>query len=188
LKGNLKNPKYHSTDWKTAMSKYEPLAHLLSSTDAEELSLDFAEIERALHAGLPPSASAYREWWANDKTHSQAKAWMAAGWQVWSVDLAGQRVVFRRNGAAVRPPGRPQRTTPSGSIQISIDALSSAALKQIDDQVRQTGGDRAAAIISILNATGAEHRRAVFDWFEANRAAKPGPSSADLIREDRDAR
>ena len=78
--------------------KYAPLHRHLSNLDAREWATTFREIERILSAKLPPSAHTYREWWANDRTHTQAIAWMLAGWKHVSVDLRTETVVFRRVG------------------------------------------------------------------------------------------
>ncbi|GAB6390927.1 MAG: hypothetical protein MdMp014T_0300 [Treponematales bacterium] len=61
--------------------------------------LTFSDIKRILGFPLPPSASVHRPWWANDVSHSQAKAWLDAGWQVESVSL-GQSVTFVKAGTS----------------------------------------------------------------------------------------
>jgi hypothetical protein len=80
------------------MGKYEPLAARLQSNAQDEWTASFAEIEKVLGFALPPSARRYREWWANQRGpgHSQAKGWQEAGWQVWKIDLAAERAIFRR--------------------------------------------------------------------------------------------
>ena len=78
--------------------KYSPLhAHLSRSTQLEE-RLSFDEVERILGAPLPPSARKYQMWWANGG-HTQADAWLNAGFRVETVRL-GSSVVFRRATAA----------------------------------------------------------------------------------------
>lgn len=83
------------------MGKYVPLAEHLGGRDEDEWASSFAEIEGILGFSLPPSARKYREWWGNQTGagHSQASGWQDAGWQVWKVDLDGERVVFRRRVA-----------------------------------------------------------------------------------------
>ncbi|HLL32211.1 MAG TPA: type II toxin-antitoxin system VapB family antitoxin [Allosphingosinicella sp.] len=80
------------------MGKYESLAARLESASANEWSATFAQVEQVLGFPLPPSARKYREWWSNQAGtgHSQARGWQDAGWQVWKVDLAAERVIFRR--------------------------------------------------------------------------------------------
>lgn len=89
------------------MGKYEPLTRHLHATGPEEWSASFGEIEDVLGFSLPQSARKYREWWGNQSGagHSQAKAWQDAGWQVWKVDLAGERVVLRRTSRSASPAG-----------------------------------------------------------------------------------
>jgi hypothetical protein len=49
-----------------------------------------------LERPLLPNARARRDWWRNRHVHAHAyHGWLAAGWRVASVDLAGQRVTFR---------------------------------------------------------------------------------------------
>jgi hypothetical protein len=81
--------------------KYDPLELLLAalpdSTSSKRFS--FAEIEAALRDKLPRSASAHREWWANQTDvadRSQARAWTNAGFEVSEVDQSAKWVVFRR--------------------------------------------------------------------------------------------
>jgi hypothetical protein len=49
--------------------------------------MSFSEIED-LVGSLPPSAHTWRAWWANDRSHVEARdGWLAAGWQVQMPDL-----------------------------------------------------------------------------------------------------
>lgn len=83
------------------MGKYEPLSSRLNRERENAWTATFPEIENVLGFRLPPSARKYREWWANQRAggHSQAKGWQEAGWQVWRVDLADEKVEFRRRTA-----------------------------------------------------------------------------------------
>jgi hypothetical protein len=76
----------------------EPLAKHLESESASTWSATFGQVEQVLGFPLPPSARKHREWWSNQAGagHSQAKGWQDAGWQVWKVDLAAERAIFRR--------------------------------------------------------------------------------------------
>lgn len=173
------------------MGKYEALGQFLAASDTEELPLRFSDLERMLGAPLPASAFQYREWWAN-QNRSQSKSWMDAGWQVWSVDLGGEKVVFRRTGRPRRQ-GRPVSgpvSPPSaeGVVALDIDQLSTAARKLIEEHIAQHGGDESAAVVGLLNAAGAERLEKMFRWFSENGGKFDHQSSADLIREDRDAR
>jgi len=81
------------------MGKYEALAKYLSSLKGKnEVSLKFDEVEDILGFQLPRSASIYRPWWANDRTHIQAiDGWMKAVWSVKSADLVKEVIVFKRS-------------------------------------------------------------------------------------------
>jgi hypothetical protein len=83
------------------MSKYNVLAGFLKSQLTGRVAVTFGEVEEALGFALPASAYAYPAWWSNDPTgHSQARAWLDAGFATERVDVAQRRLVFRRLGAA----------------------------------------------------------------------------------------
>lgn len=73
-------------------AKYEALGTRIK-VGPSPLTLTFQEID-ALVDGLPNSSRKHRAWWANDATHSQARAWLAAGRQVINVNLRSERVTF----------------------------------------------------------------------------------------------
>ena len=82
-------------------SKYDGLAAHLRRQQGATHTMTFADIARAIgQARLPDSAYRRREWWAGEssrESHTQARnGWLAAGWDVDTVDLAGQTVTFRR--------------------------------------------------------------------------------------------
>ena len=81
--------------------KYGPLydhIHRLDARGVREWHASFTEIERIIGDRLPPSARRYSPWWANDRTHNQAEAWMALSWKTHSVNLTDERVSFRQVG------------------------------------------------------------------------------------------
>lgn len=75
--------------------KYEPLTRHLQESGLPSLEMTFDEIA-SLVGGLPESAIKFGQWWENTGHHSQAKAWLAAGYKVRSVDRANRRVTFAR--------------------------------------------------------------------------------------------
>ena len=77
------------------MAKYDPLRHYLASKPGPTLQMPFDEIAKLVD-GLPPSAADHRQWWENSDSHVQAQAWMAAGWEIDSVDVVSRTVRFRR--------------------------------------------------------------------------------------------
>ena len=94
--------------------KYAPLRRHLSNLDAREWATTFREVEKILGATLPPSARTYQEWWnPSDHTHTQARAWMIAGWEPAIVNIRAETVVFRRSRSSAHrsstPANRPNR-------------------------------------------------------------------------------
>jgi hypothetical protein len=75
------------------VAKYDPLREHLCLTGERSVTLSFVGIDEIV-GGLPRSAGEYREWWANDDHHVQARAWRAAGYKVDSVDLSRCTVRF----------------------------------------------------------------------------------------------
>jgi len=75
------------------MAKYESLTDWLRTP--QRLLMTFKEIEHIIEDHLPESALKYRAWWQNEGG-SQSHAWLDAGWEVESVDLRAEEVVFRK--------------------------------------------------------------------------------------------
>ena len=79
------------------MSKYEPLKAFLQTASAAEVPMTFADIEQIIGKSLPPVARNHRAWWSNNPLNSVVtKAWLDAGFQTERVDMAAERLVFRR--------------------------------------------------------------------------------------------
>ena len=77
------------------MSKYDRLRRFLREANNDIITLSFRFIEETIGVDLPESAYKYREWWANDVTHTQAlNGWLAAGYEVASVNLDRGIVTF----------------------------------------------------------------------------------------------
>ena len=85
---------------------YAPLASWLAGLDADKemVQATFDELEQVLGRRLPDSARTHRAWWANDShTHSQARAWLGAGWRVSSINMTEGRITLHRaDGRAQR--------------------------------------------------------------------------------------
>lgn len=78
-------------------SKYEALFTYLTSSDAQEVTLAFTEIEAMLKVALPATARRQRGWWSNRSSGGvQAAAWMGAGYHVVALDLDGEQVTFAK--------------------------------------------------------------------------------------------
>lgn len=76
------------------MTKYELLRKYLKSK--AKITLTYAEIENILGFKLPDSAYTHKVWWSNHPSHTQALAWLEAGWNVQHVEL-GESVTFIRS-------------------------------------------------------------------------------------------
>jgi hypothetical protein len=83
------------------MPKYEKLSRYLATTNVEQATLTFAEIEGVIGFSLPRSAHTYPAWWSNQASpgHSQSSAWQSVGWRTGEVNLSVKKVSFFR----VRP-------------------------------------------------------------------------------------
>src|SRR3990170_4697463 len=77
------------------MGKYDPLRRYLESQRSEQLVVSFEEIER-LVGPLPRSALGHRARWANSRSHSNAVAWLDAGWELSHVDVRTRQVRLLR--------------------------------------------------------------------------------------------
>ncbi len=69
--------------------KYHALSEYLCARRSKGVvTLRFKEVEQIIQAKLPPSATRYPEWWANQTNtdnRPQAYAWMSQGFRVQSV-------------------------------------------------------------------------------------------------------
>jgi hypothetical protein len=78
------------------MAKYDPLNAFLKLQQREVVPMTFDEIEQVLGSKLPPSRL-NRAWWSNNPDNSvMTKAWLDAGFKTESVDIAAEKLVFRR--------------------------------------------------------------------------------------------
>ena len=75
-------------------SKYQPLYQFLANLAESERPMTFTEVEQILGFPLPAAARKHQAWWANDKTHTEAQAWLDAGWKTAKANLIEESVVF----------------------------------------------------------------------------------------------
>lgn len=92
-------------------SKYDALAAHLRTQRGPAHTMSFPDIERLIGTPLPDSSITHTAWWGNDRsprsTHSQAKhGWLAAGWEVESVDAIRRSVTFRNCSPPMRSRAR----------------------------------------------------------------------------------
>lgn len=83
------------------MGKYIDLTYFLMNSKQEQVNISFLEIERILGFKLPPSAYVHMPWWANGG-HSQANAWLKAGYKVKKVCLLEKEVIFCKNDIVMK--------------------------------------------------------------------------------------
>ena len=74
------------------MAKFEELTDWLNNP--QRLLLRFKEIENIIEDHLPESARKYSAWWGKERESEQCHTWLDAGWEVQSVDLKTEEVVF----------------------------------------------------------------------------------------------
>jgi hypothetical protein len=87
------------------MGKYAPIRSFLQQRAADFVPMTFAEIERVLGFKLPKSKN-LPAWWSNNPTNNvMTNEWLAAGYKTEQVDIAGEKLVFKRSRpAAAKPP------------------------------------------------------------------------------------
>ncbi len=82
------------------MSIYSPITkHLMSMKSMGEnfVPISFRELEKIINRKLPASARKFRAWWSNDaNSHTQALAWLKAGYITERVDMEKETLIFRR--------------------------------------------------------------------------------------------
>lgn len=162
------------------MYRYQPLQSHLRGQAAPKVTMSFSQIERVLGRPLPPSArgDSKRQWWANTDTHSQAKAWLAAGRRA-RLDVASDTVTFVREADDARREG--------DQLSVPRRRLTPAAVRLLEDVAEQTSADLGEAMAALLNEAARRRQGEALDWFARN-TVPSSISSADLVREDRDAR
>jgi hypothetical protein len=90
------------------MSKYDPLLTYLSQSRDESVPMGFSEIENVLGFELPPSSRRQRAWWSNNPTNNvMTQAWLDAGYETANVDMAGEKLMFKK--VHETPPVRTRR-------------------------------------------------------------------------------
>ncbi len=86
------------------MSTYDPLGAHLRAAIGDVVQMTFAEIEEVIGTKLPPSAHKRNEWWSNSPVgHSQARAWLDAGFETANLARKNQTITFKRVMTPVRP-------------------------------------------------------------------------------------
>ena len=79
---------------RAARGKYKRLFMTLLVRRSGEWRATFDDVEGLLTFDLPKSARRNSAWWANDESHSQALAWIGAGWTTSDVDMESETITF----------------------------------------------------------------------------------------------
>jgi hypothetical protein len=134
--------------------RYHPLAAWLEDRPLAdyEAELSFSEIEELIGRRLPPSARLYQAWWANSDSHSQARAWLEAGWTVSSFDLGRERVVFVRARRVAAHPHSVGRTVDALRPRVQTEAMVPRRRVPASMPTRIPGADSAAPSPVVLVA------------------------------------
>ena len=78
------------------MGKYAPFRSFLTEQGRDFVPMTYSEIEKVLDLKLPASKR-YPAWWSNNPSNNpMTREWLAAGYETESVDVIGEKVVFRR--------------------------------------------------------------------------------------------
>ena len=78
------------------MGRYEPFRAFLDAQTSDRVHITFQDIEAILNVTLPNSKR-YPAWWSNNPSNNpMTKVWLAAGFLSEQVDIAGEKLVFRR--------------------------------------------------------------------------------------------
>ncbi len=78
------------------MGKYAPFRSFLTEQGREIIPMTFSEIEKVLNLKLP-SSKRYPAWWSNNPSNNpMTREWLEVGYATESVDVIGEKVVFRR--------------------------------------------------------------------------------------------
>ena len=88
------------------MGKYDPLKRFLENQRIDNVPVTFHEIEALLGVPLPKSKR-YPAWWSNNASNNtMTRVWLDAGFVTEQVDIASERLVFRRSrhSAPLKPP------------------------------------------------------------------------------------
>ena len=94
---DVSRPRRISQGPEVARGKYAGLHRHLSGLVEDEWTTTFVDVEAILERSLPRSARQRRPWWSNTRTHTQAKAWLDAGWRIRGVDTSRETLSFVRS-------------------------------------------------------------------------------------------
>jgi hypothetical protein len=132
--------------------RYHPLAAWLEGRVDPEAELSFRQIEELIGRRLPPSARLHQAWWANSDSHSQARAWLEAGWTVSSFDLGMEQVVFVRARRVAVQHHSAVRTVSTRSLRTRTEVMAPRRRVPASTPARIPRADSAASAPVVLVA------------------------------------
>jgi len=136
------------------MSKYSPISDFLNKQPPHihDKTVSFDTLEDLIGDMLPESAYTYQAWWGNEKnkSRSQARSWMEAGWKVESVDLSKLQVRFRKvSGTRIK-----NKTAPIPLDQNKIEVPDEKPpTPGVINKRRSSGGKRIVLISCVKSKT-----------------------------------
>ncbi|MXY25994.1 MAG: hypothetical protein F4Y45_15935 [Acidobacteria bacterium] len=172
------------------MGKYQPLTRYLEDRQAGFCLLAFSEVEGIIGASLPSTASnpkRYAQWWANDKTHTQALSWLRAGWAAdGKPDLVNKQVRFVRVGDA----SRRTQSGVRGNSQVIVRNLDDEVVAALKQRARRNNRSLEGELRLLLTRAAKPGRAELVAEADRIRAMSGGPleDSVSLLREDRERR
>jgi predicted transcriptional regulator len=172
------------------MSKYDALNKHLSQADSQIVEMKFSEIEQVINDNLPLSARKHRAWWSNNPSNSVITyAWLNAGFQTEKVDMAAQRLLFRRVKKSQQEAQKPKNLDSAIGQELGVDLskLSTKTKSWLAEQAAQNGDLSTVILDAIERHASRMQRLAVLAKYEAS-AIGAGSNSLDLIKEARDER
>ena len=172
------------------MGKYHPLTEYLEKQPVGFCLLTFSEVEGIIGASLPPTArdgESYTQWWANDKTHTQALSWLRAGWETdGKPDLLKKQVRFVR----VDDTNRGAPSGASGNSQVIVRNLDADVVSALKQKARRNNRSLERELRLLLARAARPDRTELVAEADRIRAMSAGPleDSVSVLRKDRERR
>lgn len=111
------------------LSKYDALGDFLQKQKVEAIPMTFLEIERVIGTRLPASKR-YPAWWSNYPLNNvMTKIWLEAGFYTEQVDVARQRLVFRR--------GKPKKEVKMGRVRVEVQNGQEQGMSDVSQEFGQ---------------------------------------------------
>jgi hypothetical protein len=174
------------------VNKYDDLSEHLSRQSGQVVEMKFSEIESIINDSLPSSARKHRAWWSNNPSNSViTHAWLNAGFQTEKVDMAAQRLLFRRvkraATSALRSQNAENQSVKGSKVTVDLSELSQKSRKWLEEEA-SGDADVAATILKAVERHASRMQRLAIIAKYEDAAIGSGSDSLDLIKEGRDER